>query len=121
MTATASRAPSPMLPLGFLIIAALAFVLAGLALPWLAGDLAGHYYHPRILALAHTLTLGWITLTIMGASYQLIPIVLERPVWSERLARWELGLMALGVIGIVGHAAIAAWSPAAARISFTWS
>jgi hypothetical protein len=91
-------------------VATLAFVLAGLALPWLATELAGHYYQPRILALTHTLTLGWITLTILGASYQLIPILLERPVWSERLGRWELGLAALGVVGIVGHAAIASWS-----------
>jgi hypothetical protein len=98
-----------MLPLGFLAVAALAFALAGLALPWLAGDLAGHYYHPRILALTHTLTLGWITLTILGASYQLIPIVLERPVWSERLGRWELVLTTLGVIGVVGHVAIGSW------------
>jgi hypothetical protein len=98
-----------MLPLGFLSAAALAFTTAALALPWLADELAGHYYHPRLIALTHTLTLGWITLTILGASYQLIPIVLERPVWSERLGRWELGLTALGVIGIVGHAALASW------------
>jgi hypothetical protein len=105
-----TRAPSPLLPLSFLTVAALAFVLAAIALPWVATELAGHYYHPSILALTHTLTLGWITLTILGASYQLIPIVLERPVWSERLGRWELGLVALGTVGIVGHAAIASWS-----------
>ena len=109
MIATASRAPSPLLPLRFMAVAAVAFVLAGLALPWLAGELTGHYYHPHILALTHTLTLGWITLTILGASYQLIPVLLERPVWSERLARWELGLVVLGVVGIVGHAAIGSW------------
>ena len=110
MTAKASRAPSPTLPLGFLAVAALAFVVAGCALPWLAVELTGHYYHPHILALTHTLTLGWITLTILGASYQLIPIVLNHPVWSERLGRWELGLTALGVAGVVSHFAIASWS-----------
>ena len=41
--------------------------------------LAGHYYHPRLLALTHAVTLGWITLAIMGASYQLVPVVFERP------------------------------------------
>jgi hypothetical protein len=69
MSARPSRAPSPTLPLGFLGVAVLAFVLAGVALPWLASDLTGHYYHPRLLALTHTLTLGWITLAILGASY----------------------------------------------------
>src|SRR5262245_12624974 len=99
-----------MLPLGFLAVAALAFTLAGLALPWIAGDLTGHYYHPHILALTHTLTLGWITLAILGASYQLIPIVLQTPVWSERLGRWELALTAIGAMGVVSHMAIASWS-----------
>jgi len=105
-----SRTPSPMLPLGFLATAAVAFGFAGLALPWVAADLTGHYYHPRILALAHTLTLGWITLTILGASYQLVPVVLERSVWSERLGSWALALTGLGVVGVVGHMAISSWS-----------
>ena len=65
-------------------------MLAALGVVWLAPELAGHYYHPRVVALTHTVTLGWITLAIMGASYQMIPVVLERPVWSERLARWQL-------------------------------
>jgi hypothetical protein len=108
--AKTSRTPSPMLPLGFLATAAVAFGLAGLALPWVAEDLTVHYYHPRILALTHTVTLGWITLTILGASYQLVPVVLERSVWSERLGSWALALTGLGVVGVVGHMAIASWS-----------
>jgi hypothetical protein len=103
-------APSSALPLAYLVTASVAFVTAALALPWLGAELAGHYYHPRILALTHTVTLGWITLTIMGASYQLVPIVLERPVGSERAARWQLGVFVIGVIGVVGHFAIGQWS-----------
>ena len=87
----ARSGPSPLVPLAYLTCAASAFLAAALGIGWLAPDLASHYYQPRVLALTHTVTLGWITLAIMGASYQLIPIVLERPVWSERLARWQLG------------------------------
>jgi hypothetical protein len=105
-----THAPSALLPLTYLLTAAAAFLLAALAVPWLAVELAGHYYQPRILALTHTLTLGWITLSIMGASYQLIPIVLERPVWSERLARWQYVVFVAGTIGVVGHFFIAEWS-----------
>ncbi len=108
-------APSSTLPLAYLVTASVAFVAAALALPWLGAELAGHYYHPRVLALTHTVTLGWITLTIMGASYQLVPIVLERPVGSERVARWQLGVFVVGVIGVVGHFAIGEWS------GFVWS
>jgi hypothetical protein len=104
------RAPSPTLPLRYLVAAALAFVLAALALPWLADALAGHYYQPRVFALTHLLTLGWITLSIMGASYQLIPIVLERPIWSERLARAQFLVLVVGIAGMVGHFFIAEWS-----------
>jgi hypothetical protein len=110
MIAAPGRGPSVLLPLRYLVGAAGAFVLAALSLPWLAPELAGHNYQPRILALAHTVTLGWITLTIMGASYQIIPIVLERPIWSERLGRWQFMLLAVGIAGMVGHFFIAEWS-----------
>jgi Cytochrome C and Quinol oxidase polypeptide I len=110
MQAAPGRVASPRLPLAYLIAAAAAFVLAALAVPWLAPELAGHYYQPRLLALTHTVTLGWITLTIMGASYQIVPIVLGRPIWSERLARWQLALTAAGIAGMVAHFFIGQWS-----------
>ncbi|HEX9820498.1 MAG TPA: hypothetical protein VGD07_12930 [Methylomirabilota bacterium] len=110
MQPTPGRGASPMLPLSYLVTAAAAFVLAALAVPWLAPELAGHYYQPRILALTHAVTLGWITLTIMGASYQIVPIVLGRPIWSERLARWQLVLTAVGIAGMVGHFFFGEWS-----------
>mgnify|MGYP001167294285 CR=1 FL=1 len=104
-----AKAPSPTLPLSYLVTAIAAFVLACAAVPALAPELAGHYYHPRLTALAHTVTLGWITLSIMGASYQLIPIVLQRHVWSERLARWQFWILAVGIAGMVAHFYIGRW------------
>jgi hypothetical protein len=106
---SAGGAPSPTLPLSYLVTAVAAFALACAMVPALAPELAGHYYHPRLTALTHTVTLGWITLSIMGASYQLIPIVLERRVWSERLARWQFWILAIGVAGMVAHFYIGRW------------
>jgi hypothetical protein len=97
------------LPLSYLGAAAAAFVAATAALPWLAPELSGHYYHPRVLALTHTVTLGWITMSILGASYLLLPMALERPLWSERLARWQLGVLLVGVTGIIAHFWIGTW------------
>jgi hypothetical protein len=110
----ARSGPSPLVPLGYLMCAAVAFVAAAMGIGWLAPDLAGHYYHPRLLALTHTVTLGWITLAIMGASYQLVPIVLGRPVWSERLARWQLGILTVAVVGMVAHFYLGTWPGLAA-------
>lgn len=104
------RAPAVTLPLRYLVAAAIAFLVATGGVPWLATELAGHYYHPRVMALTHTVALGWITLAIVGASYQLIPIVLERPLWSERLARWQFVVLAAGIVGMVGHFYIGHWA-----------
>jgi hypothetical protein len=105
---------SPIIPLAYLVCAAVAFVGASLSVAWLAPELAGHYYHPRLLALTHTVTLGWVTLAIMGAGYQLIPIVLEREIWSERLARWQLVILAVAVTGMVAHFQLGTWPGLAA-------
>lgn len=106
---SAGGTPSPSVPLSYLVTAAAAFVLACAAVPFLAPELAGHYDHPHVTALTHSVTLGWITLGIMGASYQLIPIVLERRVWSERLARWQFWILAVGIAGMVAHFYIGRW------------
>jgi hypothetical protein len=104
-----ATAPSPLVPLAYLVCAAAALLVASLGIVWLATELAGHYYHPRLLALTHTVTLGWITLAIMGASYQLVPIVLARPIWSERLARWQLAVLTIAVTGMITHFYLGSW------------
>lgn len=99
----AASGPAPDVPLRYLLASAAAFIAASLGVVWLAPELAGHYYHPRVVALTHTVTLGWITLAIMGASYQLLPIVLGRPIWSERLARWQFWILLVSLSGMVAH------------------
>ena len=106
----AAAPPSVTLPLAYLGAAAMAFVLAALSLPALGAELTGHYYHPRLLALVHVVALGWITLAILGASYQLIPVAIERPLWSERLARWQLAALVAGIAGMVSHFWIGRWA-----------
>jgi hypothetical protein len=107
--APVGRGLSPLIPLGYFACAAAAFVTGALGIAWLAPELTGHYYHPHLVALTHTITLGWITMAIMGATYQLVPVVLERPIWSERIARWQLGIVAVAVIGMVAHFYLGTW------------
>jgi hypothetical protein len=100
---------SPLIPLGYFGCAAAAFMAGAAGTAWLAPALTAHYYHPRLVALTHTITLGLITLAIMGATYQLVPVVLECPIWSERIARWQLGIIALAVSGMVAHFYLGIW------------
>ena len=99
----AATGPAPDVPLRYLLASAAAFIAACLGVVWLAPELAGHYYHPRVVALTHTVTLGWITLAVMGASYQLLPIVLGRPIWSERLARGQFWILLVSLSGMLAH------------------
>jgi cbb3-type cytochrome oxidase subunit 1 len=51
---------------------------------------------PKILSLIHVMVLGWITMIIYGALYQLIPVVMEVKLYSERLAMTSFVLLAVG-------------------------
>jgi hypothetical protein len=127
--------------------AATLYLLAGaLGLTWIAPELAaGAYPSPHVAAVTHLLTLGWITMTIFGALYQLLPVALGAPVRSTRAGHvsfWSfapgvalfaagvaigstvlrhagIALVALGVILAVGN--IAATLPRARTRDATWA
>lgn len=83
--------------LPFYIYAALAF-LAGTVLLALSGTaFFAHYFHPNTLAVTHTMALGWGTMIILGASHQLVPVLIEGTLYSNRLAYVSFCLAALGI------------------------
>jgi hypothetical protein len=71
-----------LLPSGLHFGAAVLFLIAGaLGLAWIAPDLAaGRFTEPRVAGVTHLFTLGWLTTTIFGALYQLLPVALGTPV-----------------------------------------
>ncbi|HEY7676390.1 MAG TPA: hypothetical protein VIG69_04930, partial [Candidatus Methylomirabilis sp.] len=95
--------PSIWVPLRYLATAQAAFLLGVTWAIFEADRLADHYYLSHTFALTHLITLGWISMTIMGAAYQLVPVALETQLYSERIARWQYWFMLLGVIGMVAH------------------
>lgn len=102
-SAAPARQPSLWVPLRYFVTAQAAFVTALLWAPWQVDNLLDFYYQGNGLALTHLLTLGWITMTVMGASFQLVPVALETTLWSERLAGWQYWIMLLGVALMVSH------------------
>lgn len=99
--------------------AALVYLVAGSAgLIWIAPDLAaGLYVMPRVAGITHLFTLGWLTTTIFGALYQLLPVALGAPVASVRVGHasfWSfapgVGLFAAGIASnntVLHHTGIA--------------
>ena len=76
--------PSPTLPLAYFAAAhvCLALALAALAIePEIA---AVFYYHQKVLALVHLVTLGFISGSILGALYIVVPLAFGVPMRATR-------------------------------------
>ena len=83
--------------LPFYLYAAAAFLAATLLLFTSAPTLTGHFFQPKILAVTHTMALGWGTMIILGASYQLLPVLTETKLYSPAIAYLSFALAAVGI------------------------
>lgn len=48
-------------------------------------DFSGHFFQPHLLAITHLTVFGWGTMIILGASNQLMPVIGDTRLYSERL------------------------------------
>ena len=83
--------------LPFYLYAAVSFLAATTILLLNATAFTGHYFQPRILAITHLMALGWGTMIILGSSHQLVPVLIERKLYSDFLAHVSFALAALGI------------------------
>lgn len=83
--------------LPFYIYAALGFLLGTILLLSGTGAVGYHYFHPQTLAITHTMALAWGSMMIFGASHQLLPVLVEGELASDRLAYLTFGFSAVGI------------------------
>lgn len=95
--------PPLRLPLQYFFFGNLCLLLALCGLIRYAQDFTGFYYHPRILALTHLVTLGWITANILGAMYIVAPMSLRMKLPAGRIDHAAFWIFAIGVSGMVSH------------------
>lgn len=100
---TTSYAPPFALVRNHFIVSIAAYFLLALALVFVAPWMQGHYFQPHLLGLTHLAALGWISMVMMGALYQLVPVVLETKLWSARLAHVTFWLFLPGAFGMIVH------------------
>ncbi|MDL4840587.1 hypothetical protein [Aquibacillus rhizosphaerae] len=87
------------LPLSFIFFGLIAFVVSQFIFFINSDALTnGVFRLPEILMGAHFLLLGWIVMVIMGAMYQLVPVVFLTPIWSEKLGVVQLIITTVGII-----------------------
>jgi hypothetical protein len=77
--------------------AGLAFLAATVLLFTSTPAFTQHHFHPHTLAITHTLALGWGTMMILGASHQLVPVLIEGKLYSHLLAYVTFILAAVGI------------------------
>jgi hypothetical protein len=95
--------PAAGVPLLYFAFGHLCLALAFAALAVRPDLPAGFFHHPRMVAVVHLVTLGWISSSILGAFYIVAPLALRmplRPGWKDRAA---FGSYVLGVSGMVSH------------------
>jgi hypothetical protein len=63
----------------------------------------GFFYHPRMLAVVHLVTLGWISSSILGSIYIVGPLAFRMPLPARRLDFVAFGSFAVGVLGMASH------------------
>lgn len=102
MQGTASlNAPSSSVVVPHFLIGGTAWLLALILLFMYPESFTQHYFNFKLLAITHLLVLSWITTVILGALYQLLPVILLVKLYSERLAKTSLILLQIGSIGLV--------------------
>ncbi|MCL8209048.1 MAG: hypothetical protein K6V97_13400 [Actinomycetia bacterium] len=108
--AKVQNAPPLRLPLTFFLTGLAGLVGALLDLVSHPVDLlAFRVAGPALLSTTHFLTLGFVSMVMMGAMYQLVPVVLDSRLASVRLGFWHYGIYVSGVGLLI--AGMARWEP----------
>lgn len=96
-----AKSPNPAAVLPFYGTAVLFFLLLCILMLLAADGLTGHYFAPKVLAIVHVAALGWGTMMIFGAAYQLLPVICEKDLFSTPIAVASYGLLLAGTLLLV--------------------
>lgn len=93
-----NKTPSPGIIIPHFVFGMLALLSVTVLIIIYPGAFTRHFFNPQLLSITHLLVLGWITMLISGVLYQLIPVILDVKLYSEKLALGSFVSLALGSI-----------------------
>lgn len=92
------NAPSPKVVIPHYAFGGLTWLAVTLLIVFNPETFTQHFFNPELLAITHLLVLGWITMIIFGALYQLLPVIMEVKLHSESFAIASFIMLGLGTI-----------------------
>ena len=95
-----NQAPPLHVPLRFFATAPFFLILCGLTLIQEGETLLISLLLPETVAMVHMITLGWITMVMFGAMYQMLPVLGGTPVPWIKSAGWVHALLIIGVLSL---------------------
>ncbi|MFA7242843.1 MAG: hypothetical protein WC091_22280 [Sulfuricellaceae bacterium] len=110
------QAPPILAPFRFFLAAPLFAVLAAAVLLWHGPEWLLSRWLPSVLALTHLMTLGFLGMTMMGAMFQMLPVVAGVPVARPvAIALAVFGFLAAGTLALASGFLLA--SPGLMRLA----
>jgi hypothetical protein len=111
--------PPRLLPLLYIGTAHSSLALAFACVAWWPHAVTGFFYHAWMVAIVHLVTLGWITMSILGSLYIVGPMALRLPLPARPADYVAYAFLLIGLVGMVAHFWIEefggmAWSAATA-------
>lgn len=95
-----ANAPSSKIVVPHFIAGAISFLLVSLLLALSSTELLTAYFENKLIAITHIAILGWASMMVFGALYQLIPVVYETSLYSEKLARITFWSFLVSVVAL---------------------
>ncbi|MCC6182742.1 MAG: cytochrome c oxidase subunit I [Bacteroidia bacterium] len=83
--------------LPFYLYASISFIVATALLLVHTNLTKAHHFNPHTLAITHILARGWGTMIILGASHQLLPVLVDGKLISDVLAHLTFIFTAIGI------------------------
>jgi hypothetical protein len=117
--------PSRRLVALYLLTAHASLALAFALTAWNPSAVAGFFYHSRMVAIVHLVTIGWIAMSILGNVYVVMPMAFGLSFPARAADYAAFGLALIGLVGMVAHFWIAefggmAWSAATAAAGIAY-
>ena len=96
-------APPRRLPIVYLAFGHVALFTALLVAALAPASIDSFFFHSRMFFVVHLITLGWITHSILGATYLAAPMALRATLTAGKGDNWACAFVVIGASGVVSH------------------